>query len=320
MKFRRISYLAVFAGISLMPMIRPSTAQANQRVQAINNTPNLVALWGFEQTPGQRTSIGAEQLTLDEVGSETIYRSSEGPITGHSAILTGHNYFQLPRSETGALNIHGPDAEVTVVAWVKLDRVNGPFIAGFWDEGRQRRQYGLFVDLPTYGGNDQVCGHVSATGGPSAGYPWSKDYSASLSKVQADQWTTIGFTYDGTYSRSYFNGVMEPRAGGGPDDEDKNPYYYPDGLYDGSGDAGASDFTIGAVNMRDQANNHMGHLLDGRIGGVAIYDRALSDQEMADLVFNDHYVVPEPTSAVVIGGLGAAALARRRPNRTPRRR
>jgi hypothetical protein len=311
MKFHRISYLAVFAGISLMPMIRPATVQANARVQAIHNTPGLIALWGFEQTPGGRQSTGIEKLTLDEVGSDTIYRSSEGPITGYSAVLTGQNYFKLPRAETGALNIHGPDAEVTVVAWVKLDRVKG-FIAGLWDEGRARRQYGLFVNLPVYGGPQQVCGHVSATGGASEGYPYSKDYSASESKVQANVWTTIGFTYDGTYARSYYNGVMEPRAGGGPDGEDKNPYYYPDGLYDGLGAAGGSDFTIGAVNRSSTSTDWMDHLVDGRLGGVAIYDRALGDQEMADLVFNDHYV-PEPTSAMVIGGaLGAAALARRR--------
>ncbi len=293
-------------------LLNTHSLTANDRIATIQSIPNLVAFWGFDQQPGQRTSIGAETLTLQEVGAAAISRVAEGPITGYSADLPGSSYLKLSRATTGALNIHGADAQVTVVAWAKLDTMNGPFLAGFWDEGRQRRQYGLFVDLPGYGGNDQVCGHVSATGGPTPGYPWSKDYSASLSTVPVGQWATIGFTYDGTYARSYYNGQFELRPGGGPDGEDKNPYYYPDGLYDGLGAAGGSDFTVGAVNMSGTGVDNMGHLMNGRLGGVAVYDRKLSDSEMESLVFNTQYI-PEPGTVVLLGlGLSALATIRRR--------
>ena len=51
----------------------------------------------------------------------------------------------------------------------------------------------------------------------------------------------------------------------------KNPYYFPDGI----GDNG-SDFTVGAVFV----NKRIGNFFKGDIGGIAIYDRALSAEEV----------------------------------------
>ena len=94
----------------------------------------------------------------------------------------------------------------------------------------------------------------------------------------------MAFTYDGKYIRSYFDGKFKARPKelidhtkgfpGYPDGvvQSKNPYYFPDGI----GDNG-SDFTIGAVLLK----SGMGNFFKGKIGGLAVYNRALSDAEIA---------------------------------------
>ena len=51
----------------------------------------------------------------------------------------------------------------------------------------------------------------------------------------------------------------------------KNPYYFPDDI----GDNG-SDFTVGAVFV----NKRIGNFFKGEIGGLAVYDRALTADEV----------------------------------------
>ena len=154
-----------------------------------------------------------------------------------------------------------------------------------WNEYEDggKRQYGLFVSLPHYNGANQVCGHISQTGKPTPPFPYSIDYSASAQQVPANEWCAVAFTYDGEYIRSYLNGHFEQRDEelinhtkgfeGYPEGlrQVKNPYYFPDGI----GDNG-SDFTVGAVFVA----NRIGNYFKGDIGGIAIYDRALSAEEV----------------------------------------
>ena len=56
--------------------------------------------------------------------------------------------------------------------------------------------------------------------------------------------------------------------------QSKNPYYYPDGI----GDNG-SDFTVGSVLLK----SGMGNFFKGLIGGLAIYDRALTNEEIRQI-------------------------------------
>lgn len=166
------------------------------------------------------------------------------------------------------------------------------FVGGMWNEYKDggKRQYGLFVSLPHYNGGDQVCGHISKTGKPTPPFPYSIDYSASKKKVPHNEWVCVAFTYDGQYIKSYFNGEFEEREPelishtkgfeGYPEGivHSKNPYYFPDGI----GDNG-SDFTVGAVLLK----HGMGNFFKGQIGGLAVYDRALSAKELARLALND---------------------------------
>jgi hypothetical protein len=162
------------------------------------------------------------------------------------------------------------------------------FIGGMWNEYQDggKRQYGLFVSLPHYNGRDQVCGHISWTGKPTPPFPYSIDYSASNQPVDAGEWSCVAFTYDGQYIRSFLNGEFEAREPelirntkgfeGYPDGliQSKNPYYFPDGM----GNNG-SDFTVGAVLLK----SGMGNFYKGLIGGLAVFDRALSESEIKSL-------------------------------------
>lgn len=248
----------------------------------------LIALWDFSENPGQpRKARGAgDFLLLEQKGP--IERVDEGPLSGYSAYLTDSAYFSVPYSETGLLNIHGKDRGVTVTAWVNWEGKTG-FVGGMWNEYTDggKRQYGLFVHLPHYNGADQVCGHISWTGKPTPPFPYSSDYSASKQTLTKGTWHFIAFTYDGREIRSYLDGKFEARepelirntAGfeGLPAAgivESKNPYFFPDGM----GDNG-SDFTVGAVVLK----RGLGNFFEGKIGGLAVFDRALAGEEIAAL-------------------------------------
>jgi len=215
----------------------------------------------------------------------TLPRISEGPLSGYSAQFGNKAYLCLPNSQTGKLNIFGKDQGVTVMAWVKWTGEQTGFVGGMWNEYQDggKRQYGLFVSLPHYNGKNQVCGHISQTGRPTPPFPYSIDYSASKQEVTANQWVCIAFTYDGENIKSYLNGRFEAREpelinntkgfDGYPNGltQSKNPYYFPDGI----GNNG-SDFTVGAVLLKAG----MGNFFKGQIGGVAVFSRALTEEEL----------------------------------------
>lgn len=245
-------------------------------------TEGIVSFWNFGG-PTPFESVDEHHFTLipgEGTDPETV---EDGPVSGQSVSLDGHDFLFIPYEQTGALNLH--TNAVTVMAWVKWTGEQIGFVGGMWNEYQDggKRQYGLFVSLPHYNGADQVCGHISKNGGPTPPFPYSIDYSASKQTVPPGEWSCVAFTYDGEYIRSYFNGVCEARDPelidhtvgfeGYPDGlvQSKNPYYYPDGM----GDNG-SDFTVGAVLL----HSGMGNFFKGQIGGLAVFDRALTDSEI----------------------------------------
>ncbi|SEJ78993.1 Concanavalin A-like lectin/glucanases superfamily protein [Cyclobacterium xiamenense] len=247
----------------------------------------LVALWDFREPSGMpRKAVGKGDFPLEERNGR-IPRVEEGPLSGYAAHLDNQSFFSLPHDRTGALNVHGKMQGITVMAWVKWYGMTG-FVGGMWNEYTDggKRQYGLFVDLPHYNGANQVCGHVSATGGPTPPFPYSCDYSASKQQLTKGQWHVIAFTYDGTYIKSYLDGEFQERPPepikntkgfpGLPEGlvHSKNPYYFPDGI----GNNG-SDFTVGAVVLQ----RGMGNFFNGLIGGLAVFDRVVEASEMQEI-------------------------------------
>ena len=277
--------------------------------------PNLVAFWTFGEQPGQaKLSTGTkEKHPLIEVG-KPISREDGGPYSGHHIHFDGSQYLRIPHAELGDLDIGGKDAAVSMFAVVKMDDMSrGVTIAGIWSEGKGAnddtgtRQYAMLLNMPTYGGPKNLTPHISSEGGVSrrkdgTGMPWCADYAASVSPVPVGQWVTLGFTYDGQFIRAYFNGVLEARkidpvkdrrtdpyfTQEGPDGGHRgiNPYYHGRGIfkYNAARDAkikiAPSDFTVGA---RYAVGSMLGEAIKGSLGGLAMFNRALTDQEMQKL-------------------------------------
>jgi len=283
---------SIFLLIVIVFLGNRGVAQTNnnsEKISKLKKTAGLVALWDFKEKEGKsRKSVVNSKFPLLEHDG-TIPRVKEGPLSGYSAKFGNKAFLSLENRKTGDLNIYGANQGVTVLAWVKWEGNTG-FVGGMWNEYQDggKRQYGLFVSLPHYNGADQVCGHISKTGKPTPPFPYSIDYSASKQKVAKNEWQCIALTYDGEYIKSFLNGEFQEREPelinhtkgfeGYPDGliQSKNPYYFPDGM----GNNG-SDFTVGAVLLK----SGMGNFYRGLIGGLAVFDRALTENEIKELSF-----------------------------------
>ncbi len=282
----KILKIAILTALLLLVAVKARYSNSDRSLTTrITATKGLVALWDFSETEGHQRIAQPGKFPLNESNGETA-RINEGPLSGFSAKFNGANYLSLPKSQTRELNIK--NNRVTVIAWIKWTGEKTGFVGGMWNEHQDggKRQYGLFVSLPYYNGKNQVCGHISKTGKPTPPFPYSMDYSASKQLVPVNEWCCVAFSYDGKYIKSYLNGIFEPRDPelidhtkgfeGYPDGitQTKNPYYFPDGL----GNNG-SDFTVGAVLLK----SGMGNFFKGQIGGLAVFERALEDNEIRNL-------------------------------------
>ncbi|SKB05246.1 Concanavalin A-like lectin/glucanases superfamily protein [Prosthecobacter debontii] len=248
---------------------------------AILKMPNLVAFWDFQEAAGEkRWSQGGEKLALQEKKGP-INRVQDGVFGPWSVDIKRGQWLMLPRAEIGALNIHGKEAQVTVVAWVKR-QAKEPWqaIAGVWDETHKHRQYCLFLNAPRgtrademkrYPLANRIHGHVSGVGGPTPGEEFCITYSSGATEIPLQQWHCLAMSYDGQASRVFVDGKLDSL-------EHYNPFPYSEGLHDG-GVEGA-DFTVGAVHRGGVWGNFFG----GQIGGLAVFNRALEESELQTLV------------------------------------
>jgi hypothetical protein len=276
-----------------------SAAEPTGDPSVVLETPHLVAFWTFGEPAGEpRRSIApVGDYPLQEVGGP-IERKEGGPYSGYAAYFDGTQYMKIPYEHTARLNISGPEAQVSMFAVVRVTNLEkSRTIAGMWCEGQGAhddsgtRQYAMLMNMPTYGGRNQLVPHISSEGGVTcradgSRFPWCVDYAASVSEVPTDRWCTLGFTYDGKYIKAYVNGEMEPREldpvkdhrndpyflkeGPNGDDRGMNPYYHGRGIfrYDPAKHAKTkmppSDFTVAA---RFAVGSITHKMTIGRFGG-----------------------------------------------------
>lgn len=242
----------------------------------VNQIENLVCFWDFNEEPGKtRISKYSQPYGLLE-GDQPIERNEDGLFGLYSARIKEGQWFYIPRDRCPELNIYGKNAELTVVAWIKRDRKSYnqcEAIAGMWNETEKKRQYCLFLNLGIWESSQQVGGHISAVGGPTEGYKYCMDAAIGETVVPYDIWQCVAFTYNGKEIKSYINGIFDKR-------ENRNPYPYNLGIYDAGNKGG--DFTVGAVHRSDE----MGNFFVGKISGLAVYNRALSNKELTYLASN----------------------------------
>jgi hypothetical protein len=258
---------------------KPSAAAATPAT-TVQKMKGLVAFWDFQEAAGQpRVDQGRGAYALQEMQGP-IQRVEGGVFGPGAADIRRGQWFMVPRAQTGALDIHGKGAEVTVVAWVKRQgKESWQAIAGVWDETRKKRQYCLFLNAPRgtkademkrYPLANRIHGHVSAIGGPTPGEEFCITYSSGGTEIPMKKWVCLVMQYNGRESRVYVNGKLDAL-------EQYNPFPYPEGLYDGGKDG--ADFTVGAVHR----GGEWGNFFAGHLGGLAIYDRALTDAELKRL-------------------------------------
>jgi len=96
------------------------------------------------------------------------------------------------------------------------------------------------------------------------------DSAIGATAVPFNDWHCTAFTYDGSHIRAYLDGTLDQRPR-------MNPYAYDLGLHDGQPEP--CEFTVGAVHRHGEMGNHF----VGDLGGLAVYDRCLSDDELADV-------------------------------------
>ena len=281
----------------------------------IEKTPGLVGFWTFGEAAGQkRVSQGTREKHPLREAHGPINRVKGGPFSGYAADLNGHQYFEIKHAETGDLNISGKKAQVSIFAVVRIVNLEkSRTIAGIWNEGKGpnddtgTRQYALLMNMPTYGGPRNLVPHISSEGGVTrrrdgSKFPWCADYAATKLEVPEKQWCTLAFSYDSKYIYAYINGVLDRRpfdaikdrrndsyfTQEGPDGKDRgmNPYYHGRGIfkYDPALYAQTkippSDFTVGA---RMAVGSMTVEATIGRFGGLAVFNRALSEDEMKKL-------------------------------------
>jgi len=233
--------------------------------------PNLLCFWDFQEPAGApRVSQGPQRYALREMAGP-VERVSGGVFGPYAARLKQGQWFNLPRAECPALNLHGANAQVSVVAWIQRaqkDHMQCEAVAGIWNESAKLRQYCLFLNLGLDQSRHQACGHISAVGGPTPGEKFCVDAAIGATQVEFDAWHCVAFTYDGANIKAYLDGRLDARGA-------RNPYVYPHGIFDG-GEHGA-DFTVGAVHR----SGEMGNWFTGTLGGLAIFNRALTGDELA---------------------------------------
>ena len=231
---------------------------------------DLNCFWDFQEKSGEdRVARGKYDYFLKEMAGP-IERIKGGLFGEYAAHIQLGQWLNLPRIQCPALNFHGQGAEFTMIAWVKREDIaftGCQAVAGMWNESEKKRQYCMFIDLRIWESEDQLCGHVSSSGGPTPGYKYCMTSAIGATKVEKAHWHALAFSYDGTYAKVYIDGVLDER-------ESFNPYYYDAGLYDGG--EGGADFTVAAVHR----SGEMGNFFAGAMGGLAVYGKALSDTEI----------------------------------------
>lgn len=245
-------------------------------IEKIKSTPDLIAFWNFNEEEGAaKTSLVNPELVLEERNGP-IKTVDDGPF-GKALKINKGQWLLIPRARIGPLNIHGADAQVTVVAWIERNSTSHwQTIAGVWDESRKKRQYCLFLNgakqtdfrtLARTPSEDRFQGHVSSVGGPTPGEDFCITYATSGEAVPMEGWQCLALTFDGKEARLYLNGRLSTAEG-------MNPFPYPEQLFDGGEDGG--DFTVGSVNVGGKPGNFLG----AKLGGLAVFDRALDAKEV----------------------------------------
>lgn len=257
-------------------------------VNTVIGIPDCQAFWTFQEEQDVAPVDLIHGYTLNKGSAKWPRSTLGGGVFGHRALLfTGEEFLIVQDEAAPAIDIAGPDAEVSVVAWYRdyMGSVVCGSIAQMWPEQWQR-QYALFRTVNAAGSARYFAGHICSftnNGGvshndyynnndpnPLYNYEWARDNRVGWN---IDFQMRVGImTYDGMNLRVFRDGtyVWNDYGRYGP----RNPYISGDG--GGISDVN-SEFTIGA--RVTQTPGVYTEFLTGQVAGVAIFNRALTLRE-----------------------------------------
>ncbi len=217
------------------------------------NDANLQALWLMEETSGARYDYTPNDNDLTD--NNTVGSSTDSQEGDRSADFERDNseYLSITDGSQTGLDITG---DLTICCWVKPESLsNVGFFVTKWATSGNQRSYMLY----TYGvaGGD-VTAALSDNGTDLA---WANTVGSVLS---TGTWAHVAVVYNGTDIRIYVDGALSENGS-------DNPKTYSSGIYNGTADV--------RVGGRDGSSNYF----DGLMDEVAIFDRALSAEEIADI-------------------------------------
>ncbi len=265
--------------------------------------PGLIAFWDFQDgLESDHVSKGANKYVLSEMNGPI--RKVDDGIFGSTALdLEWGQWMRAKREDVPLLDLHGSDQELSMVVWLKRESDTvWQFIAGMWNEGDEvfkgkaggtgpgspSRQYAMFIngawqsDYTTYErtrAKNQAMGYISPYGGATPDHPFAFDYATGKTFLEKGKWYMIAYTFDGKAISVYVNGKLDSNG-------NYNPFMYDGPIYEPQGNG--TDFTVA---LRDHPKwptypegkpiNNEG--FDGVLGGLAVYDRAISADEIFQL-------------------------------------
>lgn len=246
-----------------------------------------MAFWDFQGEGPRHVARGAAPFALEE-REGPVARAGEGVFGPRSLDVRWGQWLRLPRAELGALNFSGK-RPLSLVVWAKPDSGRlWQFLAGVWDERRHRRQYALFYNgawraVSGRAGREpcreRVHAYLSREGGHTPGHPACFSYATGAAELPPGQWHCFAMTFDGAALRAFANGRLDVCAG-------SNPLGFDGPVFDGGADG--ADFTVAQRNMAawegyPDTPMPADEGFSGLLGGVAVYDRALDEREIAEL-------------------------------------
>jgi hypothetical protein len=295
------------------PQTAPQEAAVSVDAGRFSWPQGLVAVWDFQGDQGGGNTvtarIGVESVTLTARGTKTVVKDAvdRGPF-GPSLVLDGETVF-VKDGDIGALDVaKDGGTQVTVVNWVNDTARNHDdaaygiaFRAGSHCEGgpKSARQYGSYFDAIGAIGDSHghYTPHIGAQDGPTPGYQYNRDYAASARKsftgVGQGQWHMEAFTYDGEKIIAYVDGLADewknvaeppPSRGWWPADPadalhhtvDRNPFFLGKPI---NNSPTMKRFSIGGAIYGGPPFPGV-NFTTGKLGGVAVFNRALSAEEI----------------------------------------
>jgi hypothetical protein len=233
--------------------------------------PGLVSLWLLEEASGARAdAVGSNDLT----DNNTVGQSTADPKEGDACAdfeAGNSEYLSITDAAQAGLGVTG---NLTICGWAKPETngVNGA-LAAKYTAGGDQRSYALYLSS-TGSARAILSGDGSATvTAESPGSQWS-----------AGTWIHVAVVYDGTDIRVYLDGALASNGA-------SNPATYSGGIYNSS-----AAFNIGAWNAGASL------WFDGLLDEMAVFDRALSADEVAGIAAYGIQTRPVTTGELTLSG------------------